>query len=418
MVIEKKLEEEVITTEEVIVCVDDTPSDKVYAELEMDVFATGTWNNDKFSDADLDEIIKSHNAIGAQVKPYLKLGHNEEQELAKKSGFFKDGKPALGWMESLVKQGNKLVATFKDVPAIIADLVNRKAYKRVSCELFENYAREGVTYPWALKAVALLGADTPAVTTLQDVAALYSESEGAFRTIEFSENFEEEIPHEENTEGSEVNMTVEKPVVDKTAELEKKFAEEKQDIEKKYTDEIEALKSEVTGQATVVAKYEELGNMFEGIEDMKKAVLDFQAQQKEVAATKVTYDATLSKARKDEVSLFVDTLVKENRILPFQQKMAEEILFNLPETEATLEFTQSDLYGLKEQMTLSETVRALLKSNPDMGMLKEFTSQEATASNPDVLRAELEKKYMDENEVTYGEAQIAVSKARPDLYSK
>jgi len=178
------------------------------------------------------------------------------------------------------------------------------------------------------------------------------------------------------------------------------------------------LKSEITGQATVVAKYEELGNMFEGIEDMKKAVLDFQAQQKEVAATKVTYDATLSKARKDEVSLFVDTLVKENRILPFQQKMAEEILFNLPETEATLEFTQSDLYGLKEQMTLSETVRALLKSNPDMGMLKEFTSQEATASNPDVLRAELEKKYMDENEVTYGEAQIAVSKARPDLYSK
>jgi hypothetical protein len=197
-------------------------------------------------------------------------------------------------------------------------------------------------------------------------------------------------------------------------EAEFKSAQEAEAL--KFAQVKEALEKQLADKDAVAAKYSELATMFEGIDDMKKAVLDFQSKQKEVVAKEKEYNETILKVKRDEVKLFAESLVKENRILPFQQKMVEELLFNLPKTEAVIEFTQADLYGLKEKMTFEETFRTLLKSNPDMGMLKEFTSQEKVTSDPEVLRGELEKKYMADHKVDYGLAQQEISKIRPDLY--
>ena len=361
-------------------------SQKEFAELDMEIFATGTWNGDKYTEKDLQDMIKSYQAIGNKVKPYLKLGHNEEQKLAEKSGLFADGKPAMGWMDSLRVVGDKLVAKFKDVPQVIADLVNNGAYKRVSSEIYTNYKFGETLYPLVLKAVALLGADTPAVTTLQDVAALYSdEDKSVFTTVEFTKEF-----------------TKEETEMDKV-ELEKQFAEKEAALTKEF-----AEKS---------AKMDEILKLFAGVDDLKKAVLDFNEKQEAVSAKEKLYTEQLAKAKAREVKEFVDGLVKDERILPVQAKLAEEIFSNIGDVETKeIVFTNSKLYGFKEKMTLAETIRQFMASYPKIGMLKEYTSQKKIFSDKNQEAEALIKQYMDDNKgVEYGDAQLAVYAARPEL---
>ena len=84
--------------------------------------------------------------------------------------------PALGWVTNLRRMGKQLVADFRDVPRAIYDLIKRKAYNRVSAEVYWDYEDAGRKLPRVLKAVALLGAEIPAVTSLAALESLYDTS--------------------------------------------------------------------------------------------------------------------------------------------------------------------------------------------------------------------------------------------------
>ena len=361
-----------------------------FAELNMEVFATGTWNGDKYTDDDLNNIVKSYNAIGERVKPYLKLGHNEEQKLAKDSGFFKDGRPSLGWVGSLRKVGGKLVATFKDVPQVVAELVNKKAYKRVSSEIYTNYKMGDTVYPFVLKAVALLGADTPAVTTLHDVAAMYTEdTENTFREVTFSKDF--------------TNEEVKKMSIENEVDLEKQFAEKEEALRKEYADKS--------------AKMDEILAMFEGVDDLKKAVVEFKAKEQDVSAKQKEYTEHLERVKKEEVKKFVSDLVNAEKMLPAQARLAEGILLGLGAAESTeLKFVDAKMYGYKDKMSLYESIQKFMSSFPKFGLLKEYTSQKKLFTDKNAESEELVKQYMDEHKVDYGAAQLAVYSARPELF--
>lgn len=141
--------------------------------LRMEVFATGNHGGMEWSFEDLDEIAANFTKLGQFVKPAIKLGHDSKQILAQK-----DGQPSLGWIASLERVGNKLVATATDVPTALKDLIKKRRYARVSSELYpkfeatnaEKNLKTGVTGK-VLSAVALLGADVPAVKNLQDLQA-------------------------------------------------------------------------------------------------------------------------------------------------------------------------------------------------------------------------------------------------------
>jgi hypothetical protein len=49
----------------------------------VEIFAVGTWNGDVFTSQDLDEMVLAFDANKATLRPFLKLGHNEEQTLKK-----------------------------------------------------------------------------------------------------------------------------------------------------------------------------------------------------------------------------------------------------------------------------------------------------------------------------------------------
>ena len=157
----------------------------------VEILAVGKWNGvpstKEYTKKDLDEIVRSFKALSSDEKlnyePPLKLGHDEHQKLLQKDGY-----PAAGWVKALKRIGNKLVASFGEVPKKIGDIIKAGGYKKVSSEIYHDYAMGDYKFPLVLKAVALLGGDIPAVKTIADIQAQYSQEDGVDVVIyEFGE---------------------------------------------------------------------------------------------------------------------------------------------------------------------------------------------------------------------------------------
>jgi hypothetical protein len=121
---------------------------------DVEIFRVGTWNGDKYTGKDLDDIVASFDKIG--YRPPVKLGHKEDS-----------GDPAYGWVASLKRVGDRLVATFEDIPDKLFQSIKDRQFDTVSSEIFWNIKRNGSTFRRALKAVAILGAEIPAVADLK-----------------------------------------------------------------------------------------------------------------------------------------------------------------------------------------------------------------------------------------------------------
>ena len=131
--------------------------------VEAEIFAPGTWNKTwKFTAQDLNDIVANFKALGDNHHVPLKFGHNDKQPMT-------DGYPALGWVSDVWVKDDKLIAKFESVPAIVKKAFDAKLYRHVSVELDVDVEHRGKKYKYVLSAVALLGADIPAVNTLKDL---------------------------------------------------------------------------------------------------------------------------------------------------------------------------------------------------------------------------------------------------------
>lgn len=136
----------------------------------VEVFATGTHNGDVYGEDDLRGMIAAAPEVGFDAP--LKLGHMSDGDTDRL--LKAEGMPAFGYVRNLRLAGQKLLADFVNVPKRLAELIKTGAYKRVSSEIYWNYANGQRTWPRVLKAVALLGGEIPAVTNLREIEALYS----------------------------------------------------------------------------------------------------------------------------------------------------------------------------------------------------------------------------------------------------
>lgn len=144
----------------------------------VELFRTGRWNNIKnFTVDDLDAMAESFAELRMSGRVPLKMGHNDEQP-------FTDGKPALGWVERLWRDGEVLKGDFTSMPRVVYDAIKAGNYKFVSVELLRDVVYNGSEFPWVLSAVALLGADIPAVSGLKDLQALAMSRRAGFRSGE------------------------------------------------------------------------------------------------------------------------------------------------------------------------------------------------------------------------------------------
>ena len=120
----------------------------------VEIFASGLHNGDQYSEQDIDDIIAAHKEL--DFRPAIKIGHSKDSP----------GAPAYGWVTALRKVGGKLVADFESMHDSVITALKDKRYDRVSSEIYFNLKRGGKQFRRALKAVALLGADVPAVAGL------------------------------------------------------------------------------------------------------------------------------------------------------------------------------------------------------------------------------------------------------------
>jgi hypothetical protein len=159
------------------------------------IFSAGSWTSVQgrkrtYTAADLDQMVSNFSKLKDKIKPFLKLMHLDEKEHRRITA-----KPALGWMTSVRRVGNNLVADFAKVPHKIAQLIRAGAYRRISAEIFPNFKDEstGQSFRNVLSAAGILGAVHPAVTTIDDIMKLYELPFDPEQDLVEDEEWEEEF---------------------------------------------------------------------------------------------------------------------------------------------------------------------------------------------------------------------------------
>jgi hypothetical protein len=334
---------------------------------DVEIFAAGKWNGDSYTEKDLDEMVRAFNETKDKVKPYLKIGHSESQSLLRS-----DELPAAGWIANLRRVGRKLVADFSRVPKKIHDLIKTAAYRRVSSEIYWNFTLDGKKYPRMLKAVALLGGETPAVHDLDDIMSLYTLGGDVpmYTTNDEPKKYEvseSDLRHEEDT----MAKTVEELTASLSA-AEKALADSKAEndgLKKEYARVEGELKKEQDAKAELEKKHSEL------------------TKEKKHA----------------EISTKIDKLINEKKIVPAQKEALFTLMSNLPETaEKTYAF------GDKKYSTLEEVAMAFVEAS-QKPLETEGQTGAGEKQNKDL--ADRAKKYAEDHKVSYKEALIEVSKA-------
>lgn len=211
-----------------------------YATLPgVEVFATGTHNGDKYGIADLDDMVTAFGAL--DFKPAIKAGHTETP-----------GMQALGYIDNLRRVGDKLVGDFVDVPDTVFEQIRNKAFNRVSSEVYWNLDRAGKTFKKALKAVALLGAEVPAVAGLKPLAACFSEIKAE---VKF---FDLDIEDPTDDGGSTMNEEQIKKLIEDgakaaTAALQTSFEAQLKAVTDKSAADVKTLTDKLTAETARVA---------------------------------------------------------------------------------------------------------------------------------------------------------------------
>jgi hypothetical protein len=330
--------------------------------LGVEIFAAGTWNGDNYTVADLDSMVMAFEETSPQFKPFLKLGHDEKQKLLQK-----DGLPAAGWINKVYRVGEKLFADFVDIPAKVMELITNKAYRKVSSEIYWNMVVGEKKYPYLLGAVALLGADTPAVTSLNDILAFYGlkeqTQEVTSKIYEYESQFSHKEPRMEKTE-QEIRL-----------ELELKAAQEKLEAleveSKQYSVDADALKSE--------------------LETLKADRDALRAESLRLA--KEAADAQLEK--------YTTELVAEKLITPAMKPYVMELLADEKKEYSVAEKKFSKPELVKELLKLHTATAVNTEEGSEVG-------QETEAGNSDEVLAGKIEKYMNDNKCSYKMAYKAI----------
>jgi cation transport regulator len=139
----------------------------------VEIARTGTFEAQTgkvtFTTKDFDNAHEAYEALKEAHHPVIKLGHDEHQKLLQEDGY-----PNAGFLENIRREGDRLLADLTNVPAAIADLIQAGRYRARSLEAMRNFEVDGKVWPFVITGLALLGADLPAVDSLEDVAAVYA----------------------------------------------------------------------------------------------------------------------------------------------------------------------------------------------------------------------------------------------------
>jgi hypothetical protein len=348
----------------------------------VEIFSVGTWNGDTYTQKDLDEMVKAFKQTSKTLQPPLKLGHSENQKILQS-----DGLPSAGWVNNVYSRNGKLLADFVDIPNKIYQLLEKGSYKKVSSEILWNANINGQKFTRMLAAVALLGADMPAVTNLNDIMSVH-----AHTLAEFIKNYASDTDsliikaYHLNLKDigghrmpTELEIKLEKDLI-----VVKDQAEKLEEQVKTYAKDVDASKK--------ILEEKEKEN-----EELKKFKADAEAraiesakQLEEVSLEKTLTELQSEKMISPSMKPYVKALLSEEK---------KEYSFKNKETEE--KFTKPEL--LKQILKLFSQASAVnfVESSEDNSVKGE---KDEKALNEQI------NQYAKEHKVTYSAAYRAVAK--------
>jgi len=292
---------------------------KANSELnDVEVFSTGLHKGVEFTEADLDEMVHNFYELKDRVKPILKVAHRNEMHKTP------DGQPSLGWAYKLKRMGNKLLASFSDVPNLIKEAISKKLYNRVSSEIYSDLNIGGKSYKRVLSGVGILGSDIPVVKNLKDIEVFFADDNQAITTYAM-----------DVSNGVIISQTED---VDMNEDLKKSFEERLKLIEESHAAELKKFTEE---QDAKLQKFTEdndklLAEKNKEIEDLKAANLKREQENKitefktfceaQVTAGKMlpaARDILIADLDKMEFSEGEDFSIPFDKFKSFQEKTGE-----------------------------------------------------------------------------------------------
>lgn len=337
----------------------------------VEVFSVGTWNGDEYTHDDLREMVRAFNETKQHVKPFLKLGHDEEQKLVQS-----DGLPSAGWIERLYVLGDKLVADFVDIPKKIHDLIVSKAYRKVSSEIYWNLKVQDKTYGKFLSAVALLGADTPGVMNLNDILAMYKKMGKDGLKIYYNDAIVKDL---------EIDNTKKRNSKMSKTESEIKLEIELQDKQKEVTEL--SQKVEQTG-AELKVTLEELASLKQFKIEADKKALELEAEAKRLGLEKIVTELQSEKLITPAMKPYVLALLGEEK-----KKYSIEL-----KDKKSVEFSKEEI--------LKETLK-LFKVASEVNFTESSEDAKGEAQG-DVETDKQIREYAEKHKVTYAQAYKAI----------
>lgn len=381
----------------------------------IEIFSTGTHNKMKFTEEDIDDIIA---AFGEQdFRPAIKIGHTAD----------KPGAPAYGYVTNLTKKVVdgvvKLYADFTSMHDSVVEAIRDGRYSRVSSEIYFNLQRGAKKFRRALKAVALLGAEVPAVANLVPLHKMEF-VDAAAET--YAADTELDVPTQASfaaleariagiTNFMERNADMAKKNTAKIAELTAQVAAFKADMEKmKDEEEKKKMKKkceELETQIAALAKEDE--------EDPEKAAL---------AARLAESEKQLAKFAQRERERDVKERVEKIAIPSLRPQFSALYNYAMENDEAKVAVFSVDKDGKTSKRELSlleildESVADLNKQSEKL--FKKFSIKPDDQPTEDNVEAELTRRvdeYITKNaarKLAFSDAQAEVFAADPDLHKR
>jgi hypothetical protein len=260
----------------------------------VEIFSTGTHNGDAYTGADLDAMVAAFNAL--DFKPPLKSGHSKDDP----------GHPALGWVTNLRRAGDKLVADFADMPKLVYEYIKEKRFNTVSSEIYWNLKRGSNTFSRALKAVALLGAEIPAVAGLRPLHELFNADDA---DAEVKQGTTAVLTYKETTmtDDEVKKLNEDLATAKKAAEDQIKKTEAAEKAAREAADKIAALEAAVKAGGTVDATLRNLRDA------------ENEAKLKTLSSNLEAANATAKAEREARTALEAASADKEARIAKLEE---------------------------------------------------------------------------------------------------
>jgi hypothetical protein len=341
----------------------------------VEIFRTGSYGDKgTFSQEDLDRVIANYDPEGSE-------GH----EAPACVGHPKDNLPAYGWASRLMRNGNTLLAKFKEVDPAFEAAVKAGRYKKRSAAFYLD-DKGRITN---LRHVAFLGAQPPEVKGLKNLN--FDDGDRRFTAVDF---------------GEEETVDDKKPVKDQIKEF---FAEMFGAPAQPKTfseDDVKRIAAEAVTAAT-----KPLQDQVSALQtDLTAQTAKFSERESRAALTETQQRALDA----------INGLKSKGRWVPAFDKAGLPLVFDeLAKVTTTIEFGEAGQDGKKPQVAPLQVFTSFMESLPKIvpsGAVFSGASQAPTSVNPkdDPLTAAARARQKEKN-ITFSEALDQVVTERPEL---